>query len=113
MAFYCGNNLHEMRGRPLGTPYECMRRGVGAGLHGDLSKFSPNYQPIFTNNIYCGKGDPPPGKVLGKPHQCLSKGYGIGLKLKYERGYHEPRISLRLIIMIFFVALAIFSNSSI
>lgn len=85
MSFYCGNNYFAMGNTPLGTPYECMKRGVGAGLHGDLTNFSPRYQPIFPNNKYCGRGTPPLGKVQGRPHECLSKGYGVGLKLQYER----------------------------
>lgn len=85
MAFYCGNNYYDMGTKPLGSPYKCMKKGIGAGLHGDLANFSPRYQPIFPNDKYCGNGNPPPGKIQGRPHECLSKGYGIGLKLQYDR----------------------------
>lgn len=80
---YCGNNYFKMGRQPLGTPYECLKKGVGAGLHGDLKNFSPRYRPIFPNDKFCGIKKPPPGKVRGKPHECLSKGYGIGLQLQY------------------------------
>lgn len=108
MAFYCGNNYFEMGRRPLGTPYECMKRGVGAGLHGDLANFSPRYRPIFPNNKFCGRGRSPPGKVKGKPHECLSKGYGVGLKLQYnrQRGYRfGERSELKYDVFIFICAI--------
>jgi hypothetical protein len=87
---YCGNNLYEIGNRRIGTPYECLRKGVGQGLHSDLTGFNPNYQAIIADNIYCGTGIVPPGKQLGTPTSCLRKGIGIGKKLQYDRGGQIP-----------------------
>lgn len=83
---YCGNNLYEVGNRRIGTPYECLKKGVGQGRHSDLAGFNPNYQAIIADNTYCGTGAPPAGKQLGTPMSCLRKGFGIGKKLQYERG---------------------------
>lgn len=83
---YCGNNLYEVGNRRIGTPYECLRRGIGQGLNSDMAGFNPNYQAIIADNTYCGTGTPPAGKQMGTPTSCLRKGFGIGKKLQYERG---------------------------
>jgi len=83
---YCGNNLYEVANRRIGTPYECLRRGIGQGLNSDLTGFNPNYQAIIADNTYCGTGPPPAGKQMGTPTSCLRKGVGIGKKLQYDRG---------------------------
>ena len=83
---YCGNNLHEVGNRRIGTPYECLRKGIGQGLNLDLTGFNPNYQAIVADNTYCGTGTPPAGKKMGTSTSCLRKGVGIGKKLQYDRG---------------------------
>lgn len=83
---YCGNNLYEVGNRRIGTPYECLRKGIGRGLNSDLTGFNPNYQAIIPDNTYCGTGTPPIGKHMGTPTSCLRKGVGIGKKLQYDRG---------------------------
>lgn len=83
---YCGNNLYEVGNRRIGTPYECLKKGIGQGLNSDLADFNPNYQPIIADNTYCGTGTPPPGKQMGTSTSCLRKGVGIGKKLQYDRG---------------------------
>ena len=83
---YCGNNLYEVGNRRIGTPYECLKKGVGQGLNSDLTGFNPNYRAIIADNTYCGTGAPPAGKQRGTPTSCLRKGVGIGRKLQYERG---------------------------
>jgi len=87
---YCGNNLYELGKRRLGTPYECLKKGVGVGLHADLTNFNPRFLPITPNNEYCGSSDPPPGKILGTPSSCMRKGMGIGMKLQYDRRHNAP-----------------------
>lgn len=82
---YCGNNWHDVGNKRIGTPYECLRKGVGKGLNSDLTGFNPNYQAIIPDNTYCGTGTPPTGKRMGTPMSCLRKGVGIGKKLQYER----------------------------
>ena len=83
---YCGNNLYDLGNKRIGTPYECLRKGIGKGLNSDLTGFNPNYQAIIPDNTYCGTGRPPAGKRRGTPTSCLRKGLGIGKKLQYERG---------------------------
>jgi len=83
---YCGNNLYEVGNRRIGTPYECLKRGIGQGLNSDMTGFNPNYQAIIADNTYCGTGTPPVGKQMGTPTSCLRKGVGIGKKLQYDRG---------------------------
>ncbi len=83
---YCGNNLYEVGNRRIGTPYECLKKGVGQGLHSNMTGFNPNYQPIIANNTYCGTNNPPAGKEMGTPTACLRKGVGIGKKMQYDRG---------------------------
>jgi hypothetical protein len=90
MAIYCGNNRLEIGRRRLGTPYECLKKGIGYGLHSDISAFNPQYEPIIPSNIYCGMGDVPEDKEVGTPSACLRKGVGIGKKLQYDRG-QSPR----------------------
>lgn len=86
MEIYCGNNQFELGpGKRLGTPHECLKKGVGQGLHSDLSRFNPNYQAIIPDNSYCGSGVVPQGKTLGTPASCLRKGVGLGMKLQFER----------------------------
>lgn len=87
-AIYCGNNRYELtRNKRLGTPYECLKQGVGVGLHSSLKGYNSQYAPIIQNNTYCGTAAvPPAGKTIGTPTQCLMKGVGIGKKLQYEKG---------------------------
>ena len=87
MTIYCGNNRHELvLGKRLGTPYQCMKQGVGVGLHSSLKGYNHMYAPIIPITTYCGNGTPPVGKTLGTPTECLRKGVGIGKRLQYERG---------------------------
>ena len=84
---YCGNNLYEVGGNTrIGTPYECLKKGIGQGLNLDLTGFNPNYQAIIPDNTYCGTRVPPAGKQMGTPMSCLRKGVGLGRKLQYDRG---------------------------
>lgn len=92
MDIYCGNNLYELGDRRIGTPYECLQRGIGRGLNSDISTFNPNYRPIIEDNVYCGTGEPPRGKVIGTPSECLRKGIGVGKSMQY-RQQHQDVIS--------------------
>jgi hypothetical protein len=104
MAIYCGNNQFELnRGKRLGTPYECLKQGVGIGLHSSLKGYNPQYAPIHQNTDYCGTAQiPPVGRTMGTPTRCLMKGIGVGKKLQYERGgrYTPPSIVTIVIILI-------------
>jgi hypothetical protein len=86
---YCGNNLYDVANKRIGTPYECLKKGVGQGYRSDLSNFNPRYQAIITDNMYCGTGPPPVGKVMGTPTACLRKGVGIGKKLRYNKNIED------------------------
>jgi hypothetical protein len=96
MTLYCGNNVYELlKGKRLGSPYDCLKQGVGVGLHSSLAGFNPNYAPIIPSNIYCGKDDYPPlGKVFGTPTECLRKGVGIGKRLQYDRTHGYGAVSV-------------------
>ena len=87
VSTYCGNNknssqLRENGGdKTLGTNYQCMRIGFGAGYHNpivDIDEFL-NYEPIYIKpKMWCGNGDPKEGYVRGYPSDCLKKGFGAG-----------------------------------
>lgn len=103
MPIYCGNNRFEIRGRRLGTPYECLKKGIGYGLHSDLSGYNPRYEPIFeTPKIYCGNGPPPDNREQGTPAACLRKGVGVGKKIQFSRNFsggarpqtYQPELNL-------------------
>ena len=82
---YCGNNMYNVGTRRIGTPYECLRKGIGQGLNSDLTNFNPYYRAIIIDNSYCGTGIPHANKQMGTPTSCLRKGIGIGKKLQYIR----------------------------
>lgn len=88
MTTYCGNNKFELQTgtKVLGTPYQCLRKGVGAGLHAPTPA-STQYEPIDPPApTYCGNSGPPPeGKVMGTRGACFRKGFGVGLRLNSER----------------------------
>jgi len=88
---YCGNNRFEIGLRRLGTPYECLKKGIGYGLHSDLSDYNPNYDPIIPAvPTYCGMGVLPEGVQQGTPASCLRKGVGVGKRLQYQRTHTSP-----------------------
>jgi hypothetical protein len=84
---YCGNNKNSLQLREnggdktLGTNYQCMKIGFGAGYHNpivDIDEFL-NYEPIYIKpKMWCGNGDPKEGYVRGYPSDCLKKGFGAG-----------------------------------
>lgn len=78
---YCGNNATELVGRRLGTPYECLKKGIGAGMRAP-GPSGPSYVAIFRNDKFCGNGNLPRGMIYGTPSECLSKGFGIGKSLQ-------------------------------
>lgn len=85
MKIYCGNNKYELTiNKRLGTPYECLKKGVGLGLYSNLINYNPNYAPIVKNDIYCGNDILPKEKVLGTSPQCFRKGIGIGKYIQYK-----------------------------
>ena len=87
ISTYCGNNKNSSQLREnggdkiLGTNYQCMKMGFGAGYHSpivDIDEFL-NYEPIYIKpKMWCGNGDPKEGYVRGYPSDCLKKGFGAG-----------------------------------
>ena len=101
---YCGNNqtYAEQQNLVIGTKYDCLRKGIGFGLHfhdnddnQDWVEFynNDNYQKIDNRNFYCGdkpwneardlnnaEGDPK-YDVEGNLSMCFKKGTGVGLRL--------------------------------
>ena len=87
MTTYCGNNKFELESgnKVLGTPYQCLRKGVGAGLNAP-SPGTTQYEPIDPlAPTFCGTGQPPEGKVIGTRGACFRKGFGVGQRLKATR----------------------------
>jgi len=94
---YCGNNalsphLIENGGNKiLGTNYECLKTGIGFGIHAPLDMDFINYQAIDPpDNIYCGDKTPLPDRydAFGRRSSCLRKGVGQGKRIALQRaGY--------------------------
>jgi hypothetical protein len=94
---YCGNNalsphLIENGGNKiLGTNYECLKTGIGFGIHAPLDMDFINYQAIDPpDNIYCGDKTPLPDRydAFGKRSSCLRKGVGQGKRIALQRAGH-------------------------
>jgi len=87
MTTYCGNNKFELQSgdKVLGTPYQCLRKGIGTGLNAPASG-TTQYEPIDPPApTFCGTSQPPDGKVMGTRGACFRKGFGVGQRLKAER----------------------------
>ena len=94
---YCGNNalspflIQNGGNKILGTNYECLKTGIGYGIHAPLDMDFINYIAIDQpDNIYCGDKTPLPDKydAFGKRSSCLRKGVGQGKRIALQRaGY--------------------------
>lgn len=96
---YCGNNAANIKlingELQLGTRYECLKKGIGRGLHMPIDNdYTSNYVPIDTRKMYCGnEPDLPNGyDIMGNLPQCLQKGVGIGKKIKVGNTNYVPNI---------------------
>lgn len=94
MEIYCGNNsrskeIKDGTSRP-GTRYECLRKGIGRGLH-MKGNFDDEYDKIDKRKIYCGNEQKLPDgyDYLGNAPLCLQIGIGIG-KLQRNKIYTGP-----------------------
>lgn len=93
---YCGNNaIHPglVAGtHVLGTRYQCLRRGFGAGYHSPYDPaFTERYVPIDVTRVFCGNGDVVPDGYdrLGTRGECMRKGFGAGKRkraMEHEGG---------------------------
>ncbi len=104
---YCGNNAQDpqlLAGNVvLGTPYGCMRKGIGRGLHMPYDpKFAGIYMPIDQRRYYCGnQPDTPMGYTgIGSLSQCIQKGIGIGKRQRAEQGPPRFMMFYRLVLPI-------------
>lgn len=91
MTTYCGNNKFELQSgdKVLGTPYQCLRKGIGAGLNAPSSGTN-EYEPIDPPApTFCGTSQPPDGKVMGTRGTCFRKGFGVGQRIKVERSSQD------------------------
>ena len=93
---YCGNNYanRDVRNgsKIVGTKYQCLKKGVGVGLHMPNDKdYDEEYIPIDTRKIYCGEAPRLPAgyDLVGSNGMCFAKGVGIGRKLKAKRKEEE------------------------
>jgi hypothetical protein len=82
---YCGNNRRHPNSGNLGTRYECLRKGIGAGCYIipiDRTLEEYEYEAIDGVRIYCGtRGELPEGYTrFGNSAECFRIGAGIGMK---------------------------------
>lgn len=82
---YCGNNRRHPNSRNLGTRYECLRKGIGAGCYIipiDRRLDDYEYEAIDGVRLYCGmSGELPAGYTrFGNSAECFRIGAGIGMK---------------------------------
>ena len=85
---YCGNNREKLRGKRMGTRYECFKKGIGVGLNLPYDPdYDMKYEPIDNIRIYCGKENilPIDYNVMGNPRTCLQKGVGVGKSIKAKK----------------------------
>ena len=86
---YCGNNKLDPRitngTLKIGTRFECLRKGVGVGLHQE--PYKEEFVPIYKERIYCGNKDKLPDGYdrFGSLSQCFQKGVGVGKKIVTEK----------------------------
>ena len=100
---YCGNNANNrsvVRGeRVIGTRFDCMRKGVGQGLHMPYdSTYLDDYLPIDNTRSYCGTEEKLPEGYdrFGNLHECFVKGVGVGRRnkaVKIDRKIRNQTIS--------------------
>jgi len=98
MTVYCGSNqlnsqlIGQGGNKTIGTRNECLRKGIGVGLHMplDLSYNGP-YQPIDQRRFYCGDGNLPIGyDSNGTLQQCFTTGVGVGRRTIAQRAIGAP-----------------------
>jgi hypothetical protein len=82
---YCGNNRRHPNAENLGTRYECLRKGIGAGCYVipvDLELNDYEYEAIDGVRLYCGRNVILPAGYtrLGNSAECFQIGRGIGMK---------------------------------
>lgn len=86
---YCGNNRLNTTGNPIGSRYQCFKKGIGVGktLPCDGS-ISDQYEAIDNRKVWCGRRNSLPAgyDILGNLPMCLQKGVGMG---KRERCSNE------------------------
>lgn len=103
---YCGNNKLNIRGRRVGSRHECLKRGVGIGLHSTPDpEYADGYEPIVDKKLYCGNKTRLPGRyqVFGTPTECLQMGVGIGKRMRYLQGFVAYRKELTFFATITFI----------
>lgn len=88
---YCGNNRRSTKllNGFLGSPYQCLRRGIYIGLNQPYDEeYNGEYEPIDTTRLYCGTNNilPEGYNRIGYSHECHRIGIGIGKKTKASRG---------------------------
>ena len=88
---YCGNNARDTGlqngSKVLGTRYQCLKKGIGRGLHEPIFEYNQDYEPIEQTKLFCGNGNALPRDKdrFGTRDECLRKGFAVGQKQKYER----------------------------
>lgn len=90
VKIYCGSkqNLPETYDT-RGTRYECLRKGIGVGMHLPPDRRAPT-GPRSPIRKYCGNKEQLPEGYhdFATPYECLRKGVGVGL---HKRPHEEKR----------------------
>jgi hypothetical protein len=102
MPFYCGNNgnspllVANGGNRTIGTRHDCLRQGIGVGLHMPLDPSYLNpYNPINNTRYYCGNGALPAGyDANGTLNMCHGIGIGVGRRKRAEAPLAGPPLAV-------------------
>jgi len=99
MPIYCGNNRNDPKitggTHTIGNNYECLRKGIGVGLH---MPYDPAYTlphaPIDSRKYYCGTALALPAAggyfSTGSPSICFRSGIGVGKAQRARLGPIAP-----------------------
>lgn len=69
-----------------GSPYECLRKGVGVGIHSQREFREGVYVPP-AERVFCGTKEDLPFDYtrFGNRYECLKKGVGAGMVVRNKR----------------------------
>jgi hypothetical protein len=115
---YCGNSANYnglITGTHVpGTNYQCMRRGIGIGLHLPYDEsYTQPYAPIDGRKFYCGNAPAPPIGggyfAIGSASKCQQIGVGVGKAQRASLGPPTAMFFIRFVLpyLLFFLIIGI------
>lgn len=111
---YCGNNLNYTGltngTHTLGTNYQCLRKGIGRGLHLPYDpSYNGVYAPVDNRRYYCGNSPVLPAGgnhfAIGSPSKCLSVGIGVGKSQRAVMGRNYFLYYIKYVLYFLFVGI--------